>query len=131
MNIAENLKKIRKKCGLTQNDIADSFGISRSTYTYWELGKSTPSYKDLIKLSKLFDVPVQDILLGEEPDETVKKVVRPTHGLGEPADDVLGYLKKDEQLLLIAYRLLDEKKKSGALELLRNFVEKSSKEPNE
>lgn len=128
MNIAENLKKIRKKCALTQNDIADSFGISRSTYTYWELGKSTPSYKDLIKLSKLFDVPVQTLLLGEEPDEAVKKVVRPTHDLSEPQDDILGYLKKDEQLLLIAFRLLENDDKPEALELLRKFVEEKSSE---
>lgn len=128
MFIAENLKKIRKKCALTQNDIADSLGISRSTYTYWELGKSRPSYEDLIKLTKVFNIDVKEIIFGDSPDEQTKRVVRPTHGFSEPSDDVLAYLKKDEQLLLIAFRLLSEENKPEALSVLRDFVDKKNEE---
>ncbi len=120
MNIGQNLKRIRKKTKLTQNDIASCFGKDRSTYTCWETGRSNPSLENLIRLSKIFNVSIDDIIFSDEPrepGETRKSV------LSEPGVDPIAYLKRNEQLLLLAFRLLDEKDKDGAIELLRNYVE--------
>ncbi|MDR0314685.1 MAG: helix-turn-helix domain-containing protein [Oscillospiraceae bacterium] len=57
------LKKLRKEKGFTQSHIANIMEIHRSTYSYYESGKCTPSYNALIKLSGLFNVST-DYLLG-------------------------------------------------------------------
>lgn len=42
---------------LSQQQVADRFKIDRSTYTYYEIGKITPSISMLLKLSKIFNTP--------------------------------------------------------------------------
>ena len=51
--VAENLKNIRKEHKLTQQDIANVLGIDRSTYAFYETGKTTPSVNTLYKLYKV------------------------------------------------------------------------------
>lgn len=48
--LRKNLKYLREYCELTQQQIANALCIDRSTYTYWERGKITPSIHKLTKL---------------------------------------------------------------------------------
>lgn len=48
--LKENLKALRDYCELTQQQIADVLHIDRSTYTYWELGKVSPSIHRVTEL---------------------------------------------------------------------------------
>lgn len=41
--VSENLKRLREYCCFTQQYIADNLYIDRSTYSYWELGRTNPS----------------------------------------------------------------------------------------
>ncbi len=123
MNIGQNLKKIRKKTKLTQSDIAACFGKDRSTYTCWETGRSFPSFENLIKLAKIFNVSIDDIIFGDEPAEAGEEKRRI---LSEPGTDPIAYLKKNEQLLLLAFRMLEEKDKAEAIDLLREYAESKS-----
>lgn len=52
-----NIKYLREKSGWTQQKIAKSLNIDRSTYTYYESGKTLPTIPLLIKLSEFFNVP--------------------------------------------------------------------------
>ena len=61
----EKLKMLRKKKGLTQQEIADEIGINRGSYSNWEKGKREPSFENLVKLADLFDVSL-DWLFGRE-----------------------------------------------------------------
>ena len=56
------LKNIRLQNGFTQNDIADMLGICRSTYTYYETGKSKPSVETLFTLSRFYKIPMEYFL---------------------------------------------------------------------
>ena len=58
----EHLRKIRKEKGYTQQQMADILFISRSTYTYYETGKSEPSQEKLKKLCEVFDVDYNALL---------------------------------------------------------------------
>lgn len=64
MNIilAYNIKKQRMKKNMTQQQVANALAIHRSTYTYYESGKIEPNIKMLLKLAKLFDVDIKDLL---------------------------------------------------------------------
>ena len=56
------LRTIRKASHLTQQQVADKLEMDRSTYAYYETGKTTPSIFTLMKLSQLFQVPIDYIL---------------------------------------------------------------------
>lgn len=61
------LKKLRKKAGLTQNDVAERIGVGASTYTMIELGERQKDMNlSLVeKLAEVFGVPVGDIIAEE------------------------------------------------------------------
>ncbi len=59
----ENLKKLRKACGYKQDEVAKVLGIDRSAYSYYETGKTEPSVKNLIRISRMYKVDV-DVLVG-------------------------------------------------------------------
>lgn len=63
--MANMIKAIRKAKGYTQQTLADALFVERATVGMWEIGKSYPSAEMLIRLAKLLDVTV-DELLGRE-----------------------------------------------------------------
>lgn len=61
----EKLKVLRKKHGLTQQEIADLVHVNRVTYTNWEKGNREPNFEIVIKLADLLEVSV-DWLFGRK-----------------------------------------------------------------
>lgn len=66
MSLGNNIKKYRKLNKLTQEELAEKVGMSKTTIVFWEKGTREPQNKELKKLSELFGVPV-DILLSDTP----------------------------------------------------------------
>jgi DNA-binding XRE family transcriptional regulator len=60
--LSDQLRMTRMSCNLTQQQVADRLEIDRSTYTYYETGKTTPSIFTLMKLAEIFQVPIDSIL---------------------------------------------------------------------
>ncbi|VIQ83156.1 Cro/CI family transcriptional regulator [Streptococcus pneumoniae] len=60
----EKLKMLRKKKGLTQQEVAELVHVERGVYTNWELGNRNPNYENLSMLACVFDVSI-DYLLGD------------------------------------------------------------------
>lgn len=56
-----SLKAARVNAGLTQQKVADALGKSKQTIVNWENGKSGISYRDVLTLADLYEVPVQMI----------------------------------------------------------------------
>ena len=72
--IGNNIKKLRKSRGLTQQQLADIVGAKTyTTITKWERGDNTPQGKDLIVLSKYFNVTVDSILGIDNGGEIIKE----------------------------------------------------------
>ncbi|AWW33209.1 transcriptional regulator [Echinicola strongylocentroti] len=64
-HIAENLRKYRVLRGFTQEYIADYLGKKDYTaYSRYEQGRSNLKMDDAIKLSELYDVPIQELVNG-------------------------------------------------------------------
>jgi len=55
-----NLKRLCKQYGYSQNQIAKKLGISRSTYSYYEL--DPPSLASLSVLCKLYSITINNLL---------------------------------------------------------------------
>ena len=75
MNIyfGENLKKLRKERNLTQENIADFFGVSFQSVSKWERGESYPDITMLPVIASFFKVSV-DELLGVNEAENEEKI---------------------------------------------------------
>lgn len=56
------IKSLREKEGYTQQEISDLLHVERSTYAYYESGKTVPDLGVLVKLSQVFKVPLAQIL---------------------------------------------------------------------
>lgn len=62
VSLGEALKEYRTKCKMTQEFVAESLGVSRQAVSKWENGTSDPSTSNLIALTKLYEVSVEEIL---------------------------------------------------------------------
>ncbi len=71
--IAENLIELRKKSGLTQQQLATQFNYSDKTVSKWELGKAIPSVEVLKDLADFYGVTVDYFLTENESIANIEK----------------------------------------------------------
>lgn len=64
MDIAKRLQVLRKKAGYSQEQVAEMLGISRQAVSKWESGQGKPEIDNIIKLTKIYNVSSDYILLG-------------------------------------------------------------------
>jgi len=70
MILADKIMNLRKKCGWSQEELAEQLGISRQSVSKWESGMSIPDLEKIVKMSALFGVST-DYLLKDEIEETL------------------------------------------------------------
>ena len=68
--VGERIKELRQKANLTQAELADKMGFTSQTVSNWESGSREPDISALAKLSSLFNVSLDYLLLGKE-EETI------------------------------------------------------------
>lgn len=73
MEFHKKLYELRKKHGISQEELADKLNVSRQTISKWELGESTPDMEKLRGLSDYFDVSLDELVMGKESVNTDKK----------------------------------------------------------
>ena len=61
-----NLKELRQKENISQDDLASILKVSRQTINSIETGKFDPSLKLVMKMTKHFKVPLDQIFIYEE-----------------------------------------------------------------
>lgn len=62
----ENLRKLRKRKGLTQSQVAEKLGVTQSNIGGYETGKNLPSLFNLLELAKLLEVSLDKLIYGDE-----------------------------------------------------------------
>ena len=65
--LSENIKRLRKSKGLSQEELAVKLNVVRQTVSKWEQGLSVPDADLLIALSEAFETSVST-LLGDAPE---------------------------------------------------------------
>ena len=65
MNFSDNLIKLRKGKGWSQEELADKLGLSRQAISKWEVGTSKPDIDNVIKISKLFEISIDELVNNE------------------------------------------------------------------
>ena len=64
--LSERIYTLRRKSGLSQEQLAEKIGVSRQAISKWESGTSTPELEKLIALSKCFNITVDELTTGRE-----------------------------------------------------------------
>lgn len=107
---SEKLRSLREMHGLSQQQVADALQVHRSTYSYYELGTSQPSFSTLIKLSRIFKVEPNFLLDFNEEEDNVLHCEE-SYYISKKKDTpkYVCDLSSDEQKIILAYRLIDDK----------------------
>lgn len=69
MNVetASRLVKLRKKSGLSQEELAEKIGVSRQAISKWERAESSPDTDNLISLAKTYGISIDAMLNQDQP----------------------------------------------------------------
>jgi len=79
MRVETVLKNIRLRSGLTQEELAQSLGVSRQSIIALECGRYQPSINLALHIAQLFDMPVEMIFRSSvkiKPNEKIKLISR-------------------------------------------------------
>ncbi len=66
MNLGERIFDLRKKSGLSQEELAEKLGVSRQSVSKWESGNVMPDIDKAIAMCELFGVSTDYLLKGKE-----------------------------------------------------------------
>lgn len=62
--LGTRLKDLRKAKKLTQQQLADAIGVSKTSVIYWEKDENTPKHESLVLLAKILNVTTEHLLYG-------------------------------------------------------------------
>lgn len=65
MELGRQIKQHRKERGLSQEDLAAAIYVARQTVSNWETDRTYPDVENLLLLSDLFDVTVDELIKGD------------------------------------------------------------------
>lgn len=68
MQIGSVIRKYRKECGLTQEEMAKRLGVTTPAVNKWENGESLPDIERCKRLADIFGVTVDDLINYEKKD---------------------------------------------------------------
>ena len=115
-NFAILLKQKRKNAGLTQSRMSSALNLKRSTYAYYEIGRTLPSIKTINKISKVLGIDMSVFINAIVDDESDITTLSPD---SYKEHEKFYNLKDDEQDIILAYRLLSTSRKSEIKNLMK------------
>ena len=74
MTLGQNILKMRKKSGLSQEELGEKIGVTRQTISNWELDETTPNPDQLKGLSKALNTSVDDLIENDIQNVVLSKV---------------------------------------------------------
>lgn len=102
---ADNIRYLREKAGMTQEDLGKIVGVSRNAIGNWEAGIREPKNVICVKLADYFGVSFDSLicedLLTKEPEIVLNEV---------------------EKELISSFRALTDEQKTAAVVLIRSMV---------
>ena len=65
MNFGSQIKKIRAKNDLTQEQLSEKLSVSRQTISSWETDRNLPDLEMGVKIAQVFDISLDQLILGD------------------------------------------------------------------
>ncbi len=101
MKFNEKLLEMRKKQGLSQEELGMELQVSRQTISKWEAGQSYPDFQRLVMLSDYFNITldelvknidVQDVRERNLTDEKISSIFSDVERVKNICSDIIKYL---------------------------------------
>lgn len=92
MNLADNLKRIRKEHNLSQEQLADKLNVSRQAVSKWESGQAYPEMDKMLQLCQIFNLNIDELLNQNIKDVNSKKEAK--NNVNKFVDSFLEYITK-------------------------------------
>ena len=101
MKFNEKLLEMRKKQGLSQEELGMELQVSRQTISKWEAGQSYPDFQRLVMLSDYFNITldelvknidVQDVRERNLTDEKISSIFSDVERVKNICSDIMKYL---------------------------------------
>ena len=92
---SSKLLELRRRKGLSQEELADRLGVTRQSVSKWEGGAAMPELSKLVALSELFSVSVDYLVKDylEEPERPESSIPRSTAKLEEQVEEISRYFR--------------------------------------
>ena len=114
--IGNQIKKIRKKLGLTQKELSTKLGITQSTLSDIEINRFKPSFEIISKLAKEYNVSLYFLLLGDEemflPPEALSLIKIKKYAVNE--EHVREFLYNFQKSHILQYSIIGHYKRRMA-----------------
>ena len=78
MNLGNNLFQLRKKVGLSQEEVAEKLGVSRQTISKWETDETVPDICQAKKLAKLYHLSLDELIEFDIDLKEIEQVIKNT-----------------------------------------------------
>ena len=99
-NVGSFLRELRKEKQLTQEQLAEQFGVTNRSVSRWETGSNMPDLSILVELADFYDVDIRDIIDGERKGEDVNNEEK------ERLQLVADYAENEKNILLMRLRII-------------------------
>ena len=73
--LGENILKLRKKNGLSQEQLGEKINVTRQTISYWELGETAPNPEQLKLLSQSLNISIDELLDNDINSRMKEKII--------------------------------------------------------
>ena len=93
------LRELRKEKQLTQEQLAERFGVTNRSVSRWETGSNMPDLSILVELADFYDVDIREIIDGERKGEDMNKEEK------ERLQLVADYAETEKNTLLMRLRI--------------------------
>lgn len=95
MQFSEKLAELRRRRGLSQEQLADILGVTRQSVSKWEGGTAMPELAKLVALSELFEVSVDYLVKDylQEPETAEQEDQTQAERLEQKVDDLTRYVR--------------------------------------
>ena len=90
MNLGNNLFQARKKCGLSQEEVAEKLGVSRQTISKWETDETLPDIRQSKRLAVLYGLSLDELI---EFDIDVREIQEVIDRTGDEVSEKIDWTK--------------------------------------
>ena len=75
MNLGNSLFHARKKCGLSQEKVAEKLGVSRQMISKWETNETLPDIYQSKRMAKLYQVSLDDLIAFDVELNEIQEII--------------------------------------------------------
>lgn len=105
MNVGEKIQLLRKKEGMSQEELGQKLLVSRQTISLWETGQTFPTIDNLLRLKEIFSISIDELIDGKDEVQEQNDILPiESHTVRydiKDAKEVLNYVYKPKRRMVI------------------------------